>query len=309
MRALVTGGNGFVGRHLTPLLREHGIEPIVAARAHDGQADFPLDLTDEANVRGVVDLARPDVIVHLAAQAFVPEATSAPLATYDVNVIGTARLYEAIRGLERPPRVLYVSSAEVYGIREPSEYPVNERADPRPATPYAASKLAGEAIALASGRTYGIPTIVARAFNHIGPGQSDRFAIASFATQLAAIAAGGPSLLMVGNLKAERDFLDVRDVARAYLALLQSGLPGEIYNVCNGTHTSMQEMLRKLVMIARVPVEIREDPARMRPSDIPIAYGDNAKLIAQTGWQPQYTLDASLRDVYADALASAKVVT
>jgi GDP-4-dehydro-6-deoxy-D-mannose reductase len=207
-----------------------------------------------------------------------------------------------LRALERKPRVVYVSSAEVYGIREPGEYPVNERAAPRPSTPYAASKLAGEAIAAASGRTYGIPTIVTRAFNHIGPGQSDRFAVASFAGQLAAIANGGPPLMLVGNLKAQRDFLDVRDVAEAYAAIMERGVPGEIYNVCSGTPVAMQEVLRRLVMIARVPVEIREDPERMRPSDIPIAFGDNAKLKAQTGWEPRFSLDASLRDVYEDAL-------
>jgi GDP-4-dehydro-6-deoxy-D-mannose reductase len=307
MRTLVTGGNGFVGRHLVARLREDGGDVLIAGRAHDGDVDLPLDLTDEQNVRGVVEIAKPDRVYHLAAQAFVPEATRDPIATYDVNAIGTARLYEALRELDSKPRVLYVSSAEVFGIREPREYPIAEDAAARPATPYAASKLAGEAIALASGRTYGIPTIVTRAFNHIGPGQSDRFAVASFAAQLAAIAAGGPSLLLVGNLKAERDFLDVRDVVRAYATVLENGAPGEVYNVCSGTPVSMQEILRKLVMIARVAVEIREDPERMRPSDIPVAFGNNAKLKSATGWIPDFSLDASLRDIYADAQARVAV--
>jgi GDP-4-dehydro-6-deoxy-D-mannose reductase len=304
VRALVTGGNGFVGKHLTAALRAHGAEVVTAGRAGDGGAvDIPLELSDAASVRDALEGARPDVIFHLAAQTFVPEATREPLATYDVNALGTARLYEALRELgTRPaPRVLVASSGEVYGARDAAEQPLREDLAPRPATTYAASKVASEAIALASARTYGIPTIVTRAFNHIGPGQSERFAVASFAHGLAAIAAGAKPVLGVGNLAARRDFLDVRDVVEAYVALAERGVPGEVYNVCSGSAIAIQEVLRQLIMAARVAVEVREDPARLRPSDVPLAYGDNAKLRAATGWEPRYTLAQSLRDVYADA--------
>jgi len=302
VRALVTGGNGFVGRHLCAELRARGAAVVVAGRASDGDhVDLPFDLGDHDNVRGVVEAARADVVFHLAAQAFVPAATSDPLPTYDTNVLGTARLIEAIRGLPAAvrPRLLYVSSGEVYGAHAANELPLRETAQTRPATPYAASKLAAEAIVYASARTYGLSALVTRAFNHIGPGQSDRFVVAAFAQRLAAIASGGDPLFPVGNLTPERDFLDVRDVVRAYADLAERGEPGEIYNVCSGVPTRIQDILRQLVMAARVGVEIREDAALMRAVDVPVFYGDNTKLIAATGWKPAYTLAHSLRDVYA----------
>ena len=311
MRALITGGNGFVGRHLTEALRAAGHETIVAGRPRDGgEVDVALDMLDLDGLRRIVRDARPEVVFHLAAQSFVPDATRDPLGTYDVNALGTARLYEALRSLGEPkPRVLVTSSGEVYGAREPAELPLRETAATRPIAPYAASKVAAEAIALASGRTFGIPTIVTRAFNHIGPGQSERFAVASFARGLAEIAAGGAPVLAVGNLTTQRDFLDVRDVVAAYVALATNGVPGEIYNIASGRAVAIQEVLRQLITIARVPVEVREDPARLRPSDVPVAYGDNAKLRAATNWAPQFALVRSLRDVYDDARARLAVAS
>ncbi|MGH7709526.1 MAG: GDP-mannose 4,6-dehydratase [Vulcanimicrobiaceae bacterium] len=313
MRALVTGGNGFVGRHLVAHLRARGDEVVVAGRTADlSDVDLPLELGDLENVCGVVEFARAAVVFHLAAQAFVPAATRDPLAAYDTNALGTARLFEAVRGAyshDALPLVVYASSGEVYGPREPHEYPVRETLAPRPATPYAASKLAGEAMALAAWRTYGVPVVIARAFNHIGPGQDERFAAPAFARQLAHIAAGGEPTLLVGNLEAQRDFLDVRDVVAAYAAMADAAHAGEVYNVCSGRTTAMSELLRQLVTIAHVPVGIREDPARMRPSDLPVSYGDNEKLRVATGWTPTYTLMMSLRDVYADARAREQVAT
>jgi GDP-4-dehydro-6-deoxy-D-mannose reductase len=179
--------------------------------------------------------------------------------------------------------------------------PLDESAELLPANPYAASKAAAEAIALAWARSYDLDVIVARPFNHIGPGQDQRFVVASFAQQLATIAAGGPPLLHVGNLKAERDFLDVRDVAEAYIALLAYGRGGEVYNICSGRSVRIQEVLRQLIAIARVPVEVREDPERMRPSDLPVLVGYASKLRTATGWEPKRSLAQTLRDVYADA--------
>ncbi len=311
MRALVTGGNGFVGRYLAAELRSRGIETLTAARYDEGtDLDLPLDLGDLENVRGIVELASVDVIFHLAAQAFIPQATGAPLETYDTNVMGTARLIEAIRGLpvEHRPRLVYVSSGEVYGSRDAADLPLRETLAPEPATPYAASKAAAEAIVLASVRTYGLRAFVTRAFNHIGPGQSELYAVAAFAKRLAAIAAGGAARFPVGNLSARRDFLDVRDVVRAYADLAEHGVDGEIYNVCSGVARKMEDVLRTLVSIARVGVEIREDPTLVRPVDVPLIYGDNTKLKTLTGWQPSFAFARSLRDVYESALdASARV--
>ncbi len=308
MRALVTGGNGFVGRYLCAELRARGIEPVVAGRTADGEGvDIPLELRDGDNVRAVVELSRPALLFHLAAQAFVPAATAAPLETYDTNVLGTARLVEAVRTLPAGarPRFLLASSGEVYGARDPADMPLRETLAPQPSTPYAASKVAAEAVVLASARTYAFDAIVTRAFNHIGPGQDERFAVAAFAKRLAAIAGGGGPRFPVGNLTPQRDFLDVRDVVRAYADLALDGAPGEIYNVCSGVPVRMSDVLRHLVTAARVGVEIREDPALMRAVDIPIAYGDNAKLKAATGWAPAFPLARSLRDVYEAAQAAA----
>jgi GDP-4-dehydro-6-deoxy-D-mannose reductase len=308
MRALVTGGNGFVGRYLTLELRSRGVETLTAARYAEGaEIDLPLDLADLENVRGVVELAAADVVFHLAAQAFVPEATRAPLDSYETNVAGTARLVEAIRGLplDRRPLLVFISSGEVYGSRPAAEQPLREVLAAQPLTPYAASKAAAEAIVLASARTYGFRALVTRAFNHIGPGQSELFAVPAFAKRLAAIAAGGDARFPVGNLSAQRDFLDVRDVVRAYADLALHGSDGEIYNVCSGVPRKMEDVLRTLVTIARVGVEIREDPALVRPVDVPLVYGDNAKLRAATGWEPAVSFARSLRDVYEAAREAA----
>jgi GDP-4-dehydro-6-deoxy-D-mannose reductase len=307
VRALVTGGTGFVGRYLCAELRGRGTTVVAAGRAHEVGADLALDLADLASVQEAIDEARPDVVFHLAAQAFVPQATRDPLDTYETNVLGTARVVEAVRrrAPDARPRLLFVSSGEVYGAPEPGDLPLTELAPTRPATAYAASKLAAEAIVLASVRSFGVDAVVTRAFNHIGPGQSERFVVAAFARRLAAIAAGAEPLFPVGNLTPARDFLDVRDVVRAYADLAERGATGEIYNVCSGVATPIQDVLRHLVLYARVPVEIREDPALVRPVDVPFVCGSAAKLRAATGWTPAYPLARSLRDVYDAARAPA----
>lgn len=217
-------------------------------------------------------------------------------------MLGTARVLEAARAYRdrgnAPPRVLFTSSAEVYGRQPADAFPLRETLALQPANPYAASKAAAEAMALAEARRYGLDVVVTRAFNHIGPGQSDRFVVANFALQLARIAAGGEPRLEVGNLSARRDFLDVRDVVAAYVALACEGESANAYNVCSGTAVSIEEILRELIHIARVPVEVREDPARMRPSDVPLFYGGNEKLRARTGWQPRIVLRDSLLEIY-----------
>ncbi len=303
MRALVTGASGFAGGYLVRALRERGDGVFPCGGPGDGGSEyFTLDLTDGDAIAAAIDLAKPDVVFHLAAQTFVPDSYAAPLRTYQINAIGTARLSQALReyaaATGSAPRLLFTSSAEVYGIRDPGEFPLRETLDVRPANPYAASKAAAEAMLLGESRALGLDVVIARAFNHIGPGQSPRFAVASFAEQLAAIAAGGSPQLLVGNLEAKRDFLDVRDVVRAYVALAIDGERGEIYNVCGGTAIAMRDVLRELVLAARVPVEIREDPERMRPVDVPLFVGSSQKLAERTGWHPEIGLAQSLRDLY-----------
>jgi GDP-4-dehydro-6-deoxy-D-mannose reductase len=308
VRALVTGASGFVGGYLLSALRSRGAEVLACGGVRDKGEFFPLDLCDVDAVRAAVDLARPSVVFHLAAQTFVPESLSSPAQTYDVNVLGTACLTQAVRDYAATgavaPRIVFTSSSEVYGRRDPADFPLREGLDLRPGNPYAASKAAAEAILLAEARCFGLNVVVARAFNHIGPGQSDRFVVASMAAQLAR-AAFEKSALLVGNLEAARDFLDVRDVVEAYVLLAERGERGEVYNVCSGNAVKIRDVLGELIRIAHVPVEVREDPSRMRPLDTPLFVGSNQKLRELTGWEPERTLRHSLRDVYESAVRSA----
>ncbi|HXP92759.1 MAG TPA: GDP-mannose 4,6-dehydratase [Candidatus Binatia bacterium] len=288
MRVLVTGGNGFVGRYLVSALRDRGDDVVSAGHAPEGEHRH-LDLTDASNVRDLIDDVRPERIFHLAAQTFVPDAIASPLETFDVNVMGTARLLDAVRGMGQrtaaAPRIVFASSGQAE----------------HPADPYGASKAAAEALVHGFAKTYAMDVVTYRGFNQIGPAQDARFVVASFARQLAEIADGANPVMLVGNLEAKRDFLDVRDAVAAIVMLADRGESGETYNVCRGEGVAISEVLRKLIMIAGVPVEIREDPQRMRPSDNPVVVGDPAKLRERTGWTPQYSLEQTLRDVYGDA--------
>jgi GDP-4-dehydro-6-deoxy-D-mannose reductase len=309
MRALVTGASGFVGPHLVAQLKDDGYDVIAAGGPSETDPNLlPVDLADLQSLQAAFDIAAPNVVFHLAAQAFVPHAIQAPDDTYDINVMGTARMLQALRRWREctggDARFVFVSSAEVYGRQPDAAHPIDETAALYPVNPYAGSKAAAEAIVRGEVQTFGIDAIIARAFNHIGPGQSELFVVASFATQLAAIAAGGEPVLRVGNVESKRDFLDVRDVVAAYVALARLGVPGETYNVCSGVATSIREILAELVRIAHVPVEIREDPDRMRPADVAISYGSNAKLRAITGWAPRISLRNSLQDIYRTAQMS-----
>lgn len=304
MRALVTGAKGFVGQYLLAALAREGAETFGCCGPKDFDGRYAvIDLSDIQTLRYAVETFRPTVIFHLAAQTSIPNSLQGPIETYEANAIGTARLTEAVRSYAGAPapRIFFTSSAEVYGPRAASEYPLREALDVRPVNPYGASKAAAEAVLLGESRSFGLDVVIARTFNTIGPTQDERFVVASFAAQLARIAAGSSPQLLVGNLQAARDFLDVRDVVRAYIALARNGERGEIYNVCSGSAVSIRDVLRELIGIARVPVEVREDPARMRPAEIPLSVGDPSKLRACTGWQPELSLVRSLGDIYEAA--------
>ncbi len=305
MRALVTGADGFVGKYLIRALNERDYEVIEAAGPSASGDGLRVDVLDMETIRHAVDAARPDVIFHLAGQAFVPRAVERPLEAFEINAMGTVRLLEAVRTSRAAnfPRIVLAGSASVYGRVAESKNPLNENYEISPVDPYGASKAAAECAGMASWCSYRLPVLIARSFNHIGPGQSADFVVPSFAKQLARIKTGAEKPVMyVGDLTTERDFLDVRDVVEAYIALAENGDPGEIYNVCSGVPMRIQDILRLLIQIADIPIEVREDPTRMRRADLKTFYGDNAKLCA-LGWAPKIPLGRSLREIFEAAVA------
>ena len=309
MRVLVTGADGFVGRHLVGRLVETGHEVTGAcrptgpqgwldARWKDAVRILPFELTDPTTIRAAVTPAH-DAVVHLAAVASVREAREDPGRAWVVNAAGTARLIEALiatrsaRGSD--PLVLVVSSAEVYGSG--SSAPRLENEPPCPQSPYAASKVGTEVAALEAWRRVGLRVIVARPFTHTGPGQPATYVVPSFVERLLAAKAGASRRVPTGNLEPVRDLLDVRDVVEAYLGLLAGGVPGETYNVARGEGIALRELFRRVAHLVGVPAEPESDPALVRAGDIPYLVGDATKLRRATGWSPTLTLEQTLRDM------------
>ena len=299
MRILITGATGFVGTHLIHHLRRAEPEAQIVGTVHghappeaaDSQVQYvPCDVTANggAEIRALIRRERPDHLYHLAGAA--SGAGQDQEAIWRANVEGT-RTVMAATAEEMPlGRVLFVSTGYVYGDCDPHR-PASEGDPLRPLGLYAESKRDAEPYARAAG------AVLVRAFNHTGPGQATAFVVPAFAAQIAAIERGEqPPEMRVGNLEAWRDFLDVRDVVRAYHLLLTLGEAGEVYNVCRGEAVTMQSLLDQLVARARVPVTVSRDPARMRPSDIAVSVGDPSQLKARTGWQPELLLSQTLED-------------
>jgi GDP-4-dehydro-6-deoxy-D-mannose reductase len=304
VKLLVTGADGFVGRHLVRRLARDGHRIGAGCRPSGAPVDWggadvtvlPLELTDDGSVRQAVEFG-PDAVVHLAAVASNPEALADPGLAWTVNAAGTARLAEALaRRREEGKgegRLLVVSSGEVYG---PGARIARREIDAvSPATPYAASKVGAELAGLEVWRRTGLPVIVARSFTHTGPGQDGRFVLPAFVARLREARATGKRRVRTGNLEPVRDLLDVRDVVEAYLLLLRSGEAGEIYNVARGEGTTVGELFRVLAELLGVPAEPEPDPALARRNDIPHLVGDSTKLRRATGWAPVRTLQQTLR--------------
>ncbi len=311
MRAFVTGADGFAGQWLLRALLEAGDEVAGASRAErlplstlpaaDAQRVrwYRVDLRDGAEIAAALADWKPDALFHLAAQAFVPESVQDPLETFEINVLGTARVLEACRANAPESAVLIVASADAYGQVDAAQLPVREDTPLRPLNPYAASKAAAETIALQYARSGWLKTIVMRPFNHTGPGQSSAFAVPSFAKQIAGMkVSAAPRVLKAGDLSAKRDLTDVRDVAYAYRLAALRGKAGAVYNVCSGRAVSMQEVVDGLIGIAGFEVRIERDEARMRGADIPVIYGDAKALSDDTGWRCRIPLRQTLEDVF-----------
>jgi len=292
MRALITGGNGFVGRHLQTHLESLGDTVAIL--------DLPLDITDYQAVRAAVADAQPEAIYHLAALSHVGTSWQNPSAVVDVNVAGTTNVLSAAREVVPEATVLFVSSADVYGPRNPDEMPLRETTEPRPTSPYAASKLAGEVFAQQAVRGFGQRVVIARPFNHVGPGQSVSFFIPGITSRMVAATRTGTTDIAVGNLTSRRDFTDVRDVVRAYRLLVEHGVTGEIYVIASGRDVSMQDVANELRQLVNPQLRFVEDPALLRPVDVPLLRGDASKLEAATGWRPEIAWSETLADIVTD---------
>lgn len=303
MRLLVTGITGFVGRHVLDFLRttHPPVEVLGLARRPrevPGARVSVADLEDAAAVARAVADFQPERVLHLAAQSSPRDSFDDPARTLRVNVLGTAHLLEAVRRHAPAARVLVVGSGEEYGVAGADGRALREEDALRPLSPYAVSKIAQSYLALQSHLARGLHVVRTRTFNHTGAGRGAGFAESAFARQIVAVERGlRTPVIDVGNLEAVRDFSDVRDVVRAYWALLATGRAGEVYNVCSGAGVCIRDVLDTLITLAGGGVLTHSDPALMRPADIPALVGDPARLCAATDWRPRHTLDDALRAV------------
>ena len=288
MKLLLTGANGFVGQIMQAAL------PCVPLPAG-------LDLRDRAALDAAIAEIRPDMVIHLAAQSFVPASFVNPRETFDINFYGTLNLLGALQSVGFKGRMLFVGSGDTYGRVPEAALPVREDYPLHPRNPYAVSKLAAEALCYQWSQTSGFEIVMARPFNHIGPGQSPHFAITDFARQVTEIRLGRrPPVLQVGDIDVTRDFTDVRDVERAYALLLEKGRNGGIYNVCSGREHSIRDLLRQLIALAGVDARIERDPTRLRPAEQRRMVGSFEALHRDTGWQPLIPIKQSLQDLLND---------
>jgi GDP-4-dehydro-6-deoxy-D-mannose reductase len=300
VRVLVTGSSGFVGQHLSRYLISVGDE-VIPCPGPDGPG--ALDVTDGAAVLHRVAEVQPEAIVHLAAVSSVAWSHTHPAKTFLVNTLGTVNLLEAVRTAAPKARLLLVGSGEMYG-RLVGGHRAHE-ADPlRPLSPYAASKCAAEEAARQYAASYDISVVFARPFNHLGAGQALQFVVPSFARQIADVKAGKRvPIVEVGDLSPVRDFLHVEDVVRGYRMLLMAGEPTVAYNLCSGDPVAIRALLEQLVEIAGVQVEIRVDPTRFRPVEIPWLVGDGSRAHS-VGWAPRRTTREALNEALGEALSS-----
>jgi GDP-4-dehydro-6-deoxy-D-mannose reductase len=291
VRVLVTGAGGFVGTHLTRSLAEDGHE-VTAATVSD------LDVTDAASVDEAVSSSRPERTFHLAAQSSVALSWRDPDLTYRVNVNGTHHLLDALRRHAPDCRVLLPCTSDEYGIVAPDDCPIEEDHPLRPVSPYGTSKVAQEWVGRMFVETFDLHVVITRAFMHIGPGQPESFATADWARQIALIETGARDpVVSVGNLDVKREFGDVRDVVRAYRAVLEAAGPADVYNVATGDARRLREVLDILIGLARGEVRVHVDSSKLRPADLPVLEGSAARLEKLTGWKPEHRLEDTLEEV------------
>lgn len=310
MRVLITGITGFAGSHLTDyILSEHKdveVYGFIRWRSRMDNINHVLDKIHlyEADLKDIVSLEKalyqikPNRIFHLAAQSFVPTSWKCPAETFSINAVGEINLFEAVLSLGINPRIQIAGSSEEYGLVHPDEVPMKEDNHLRPLSPYAVSKVAQDFLAYQYFKSYGLDVVRTRGFNHTGPRRGEVFICSNFAKQIAMIEKKKQEpVIYVGNLDAKRDFTDVRDMVRAYWLSLEKGRKGEVYNIGTGKAYQIKEILDRLLSLAGDDVEVKVDPDRLRPSDVPILLSDSTKFRKITGWEPKIPFNQSLRDL------------
>lgn len=307
MKTLVIGAAGFVGEYLLRELSKRD-EELYATKLPAEKADFPgvifkdLDITDNEAVVSLLTEIRPDRIYHLAALSSAKASWKLPQLTMNINIIGTLNIMEAMREHSPESRLLLIGSGEEYGLVNPEEVPIKETVQVRPQNPYAVSKLAQNLLGGLYQKAYGLDIRSVRAFNHIGPHQLPVFAAADFCRQVAEIERGVKApVLRVGNLSAKRDFTDVRDVVRAYVSVMEKGVPGKTYNVGGGTVCTIDELLKKILSLSSADISVEVDPDKLRPVDAPEISADISELTKDTGFTPSISLEQTLREMLDDA--------
>lgn len=300
MRSLITGIAGFVGPYLAKYLlnNKHKVFGIdLAKKKTEKVSSYQIDILDRENLFSIMDEIRPNYVFHLAAQSSVKKSFKQPELTKKINVDGTKNLLNSILNAKINSTILMVSSAQIYGL--PKQIPIIEQHPLSPSSPYAKSRLEQEKLALDYCKKHSMKIVIIRSFNHTGPGQPAEFVCSDFAKQIVEIERGlRKPLIKVGNLKAKRDFTDVRDIVKGYLLALEKGKVGECYNLCSGKAYSIEEIFRLLIKISNCKgIKIEKDPKKMRPSDMPILLGDNSKFRKQTGWKPEIQIEQTLKDI------------
>jgi GDP-4-dehydro-6-deoxy-D-mannose reductase len=294
-RLVITGLTGFVGKQMRPYLKNASLS------RWDLVSLPPFDLNTKASIRQALDSRPPDAVIHLAGQSFVPEAFRDPAGTLNTNLIGTLNLLQSLKETGFKGAFLYVSSGDVYGHVNEAQLPITELLPANPRNPYSVSKLAAETLCRQWSYVEGWRIMIARPFNHIGPGQNESFIVPSVAKQLNLIRVGQQEpRIQVGDVDITRDFLDVQDVVNAYLQLLENGQNGEIYNVCSGRERSVRDLIETMISLSGVQAEITTDPSRFRPAEQRRVCGSYAKLHSATGWAPSINLQDTLKQVLDD---------
>lgn len=304
MKVLIIGAAGFVGSYLIHHLYSELHYQVIATKLPQEQLEtdeaeiLNLNILEPDSILPLLQGVHPDSIIHLAAQSSVSVSWKRPALTVDINIKGTLHLLNAIRELDYNPRILLIGSGEEYGHIRPEESPIKETNSIRPGNIYAVTKACQNMIGSLYADAYHMDILSVRAFNHIGPRQTETFVVSDFCKQVARIEKGlSDPVMYVGNLSAARDFTDVRDIVRAYALLLQKGRSGETYNVGSGHAIPIQEILDKILSYSRTPIQVEIDPAKLRPVDIPSIEADITKLKEDTGWSPSIPLESTIQDV------------